>query len=478
MVLLTALTFICCCGTGEINVYAESSASTAAYAAAAAPSATAQVNAKKGVYLRKKTSNKSKKVKKLKNNAKITIIREIYLKNNNTDAKNVWYYVKAGKKKGYIQATKVDNIKYKTVKGITISDLNYRVGPNVKMTKKGTFRTKTVINVVQEAYVQGNGTKWYKISQGGKYYYCCSDWARLGAANVAKTAVTPQTLLKPANPKAVMDGDPAFTVKDISYPESLLEKIPFTLLGTVDCTQEIQSARVGVLNTGGKWVLYKDMDVKSTKCEIVRFDADIKFGTLSPGNYTYRVVVTVNGKQYMQVNKSFVVRKSTGSQRLAEAAQALAWPCGTDRDTYGSKPTEAYKFALDAAYPEHNSWGTGPRTGASCDVFIGTICDYSGVDGNVPRTLGKQWTYFASHPDKWVKVPYHYKESELQSGDIFIYEPTSGSKHVCMYLKINGKAYCAEASYPRGLYGFINTSTNKFFNSSNKKKLEVYRPNF
>ena len=113
-----------------------------------------------------------------------------------------------------------------------------------------------------------------------------------------------------------------------------------------------------------------------------------------------------------------------------------------------------------------------------CDVFIGTVCRYSGVDPDVPRTLGKQWTYFANHPDKWVKVPYSYNESQLQSGDIFIYEPTSGSNHVCLYLNINGKAYCAEASYPRALYGFINTSTSKFFKSSNKKKLEVYRPNF
>ena len=475
LIILTALTLICTCCVGQINSYAESS--SAAFAAAA-PNATGQVKSKKGLYLRAKASSSSKKVVKLKYNTKVTISKEVFLKKNKTSAKYKWYYVSASGKKGYVRSDYLKNVKYSTTSGITISDLNYRTGPGTKMKKVGTFKNKSLLTVVLSANVKGNSTVWYKIKKGSKYYYVCSDWARLGVVDVVKTAVTPAAMIQPSNPAAVPDGDPSFTIKGATYPGSILEKIPFTLLGTIDSTQIIQTARVGVLDTGGNWVLYKDLSVNATKCEIVKADADIKFGTLAPGSYTYRVAVVVNGKEYMPINKSFTVRKSTGSQRLAEAAQALAWPCGTAKSTYGSKPTEAYKFALDAAYPEHNSWGTGPKTGASCDVFIGTVCDYSGVDGNLPRTLGKQWTYFSSHPEIWVKVPYHYKESELQSGDIFIYEPTSGSKHICMYLKIDGKTYCAEASYPRALYGFINTSTSKFFTSSNKKKLEVYRPNF
>ena len=466
IIILTALSFVC---AGQLSTYA----------ADTAPTASAQVNAKKGVYLRAKASSSSKKVVKLKNNAKITIIKEVFTKNNKTSNKYKWYYVKNSKgKKGYIKVTKVDHVKYKAVKGITTSALNYRTGPGTKMTRKGTFKEKAVINVVGWANVKGNGTMWYKVKVGNKYYYANSNWAKLGAANVVKVTATPTAALIQANKGVTPDAAPTFTLKNITYPESILEKMSFALKGSINCSQYITSAKFGVINSSGKWVITKEVAVNSTTFDISKVDADIKFGTLSPGTYTYIGILNVWGKNYTQISRKFTVKKSTGGQKLTIVAQQLAWPNGTAKSTYGSKPTAAYKAALDSAYPEHNSWGTGPKTGASCDVFIGTICRYSGVDTAVPRTLSKQWTYFSSHPDKWVKVPYSYKESQLQSGDIFIYEPTSGSKHVCMYLNINGKAYCAEASYPRALYGFINTSTSKFFTSSNKKKLEVYRPNF
>lgn len=466
VIFLTALAFIC---IGQLSTYA----------ADQAPTASAKVNAKKGVYLRAKASTSSKKVVKVKNNAKLTIIKEVFVKKNKTNSKYRWYYVKNSKgKKGYIKVSKVDSIKYNTVKGITTEALNYRVGPGTKMKKKGTFKKKALVDVVSWANVKGSGTMWYKVRSGSKYYYVSSDWVKLGAANVVKTVVTPSATLTKANMGVRPDAAPTFSQRNITYPESILEKMSFSLKGTIDCSQYITSAKFGVMNSSGQWVIAKEVAVGSTSFDISKVDASIKFGTLAPGTYTYVGILNVWDKDYTQINKKFTVRQSTGSQKLAIVAQQLAWPNGTAKSTYGSKPTSAYKAALDQVYPEHNSWGKGPKTGASCDVFIGTVCRYSGVDPDVPRTLGKQWTYFANHPDKWVKVPYSYNESQLQSGDIFIYEPTSGSKHVCMYLNINGKAYCAEASYPRALYGFINTSTSKFFKSSNKKKLEVYRPNF
>ncbi len=85
LIILAALTLICTCFVGQINSYAETS--SAAFAAAAAPNATGQVKSKKGLYLRAKASSSSKKVVKLKDNAKVTIKKEVFLKKNKTSAK-------------------------------------------------------------------------------------------------------------------------------------------------------------------------------------------------------------------------------------------------------------------------------------------------------------------------------------------------------------------------------------------------------
>lgn len=464
MILLMALAFVC---IGHANTYAATSA----------PTASAQVNAKSGVYLRAKASTSAKKVVKVKNNAKITIIKEVFLKKNNSSTKYKWYYVKTSAgKKGYIQAAKVDNIKYSSVNGITTSELNYRVGPDTKMKRIGTFKNKALLTVVLPANVKGNSTMWYKIKKGSKYYYVCSDWVKLGAVDIAKTLVTPVNDLKPNTPGAVPDADPTFDIKDLTYPVTILEKMPFSIRGTIKSSQKITSAKFGVMNSSGKkWIISKEVTVNDTTFDILKVDAYIKFGTLSPGKYKYVGTLKIYGKDHTVVSKAFTVKKATSSQKLSAVAQQLAWPYGTAKSVYGSKPTDAYAAALDQAYPTHNTWGKGPNTGASCDVFIGTICRYSGVDTKVPRKLNDIWAYFDKNPDKWVKVPYTFDESQLVSGDIFVFDPKTSNQHICMYLKIDGKAYCAEASYPRALYGFINKSTSKLLKNSNRV-VWVYRP--
>lgn len=473
VILLTALAFIC---IGCAHSYAES-----------APTADGKVNAKKGIYLRAKASTSAKKVVKVKDNANLTIIKEVYLKKNNTATKNKWYYVKTSSgKKGYIQASKVDTVKYTSVDAVTTDALNYRVGPDTSMKRVGTLKDNAEMDVVLKANLKGKSTMWYKIKKGKKYYYVCSEWADI--EEKAKTTTTKKTedttkktedtkkedtkTTTPAKPAA--SATPTFTLSDVTYPETLIEKLPFVLKGTITCSQTITSAKFGIVNSSGKWESTAEVNVGSTEFKISSVDAKIKFGKLDPGKYTYVGILKVNGKEYKKINKAFTVKKGTESQKLAATAIQLAWGYGTDKSVYGSKPTDAYAAALDQVYPKHNTWGKGPNTGASCDVFIGTVCRYSGVDTEVPRTLKEIWKYFEGNPNTWVRVPYTGDESELQSGDIFIFDPTTSNRHICMYLKIDGTKYCAEASYPRALYGFINKSTSKFFSKS--RTIYVYRP--
>ena len=481
------------------------------YATSSVPTAKGQVNAKSGIYLKAKASNTAKKVVKVKNDASLTIIKEVYLKNNKTSTKYKWYYVKSSSgKKGYIPASKVDNVKYTVVDGVTTDALNYRVGPDTKMKRVGTLKDNSDLDVVLEANVKGKKTMWYKIKKGKKYYYVCSEWAELeekpakttssttkttttktttttastktttttAATTTTKTNTTTTTTAAAAATKptttVAATAAPTFEVKDVTYPETLLEKMPFVLRGTITCSQTITSAKFGVQNSAGKWVITEEVTVGSNEFKIATVDKNIKFGKLEPGQYTYVGIVRVNGKDYQKVKKAFTVKKGTSSQKLAATAIQLAWPYGTEKSVYGSQPTDAYAAALDQVYKNHNSWGKGPNTGASCDVFIGTVCRFSGVDAEVPRTLKEIWKYFEGNPDTWVRVPYTGDESQLQSGDIFIFDPNTTNRHICMYLKIDGKAYCAEASYPRALYGFINRSTTKFFSTG--RAIYVYRP--
>ena len=451
VILMTFLAFFC---IGIIDSHA-----------ASAPTAKGQVNEKKGIYLRARASNSAKKVVKVKNDAKLTIIKEVYLKNNNTNTKYKWYYVKASGKKGYIPASKVDGLKYSAVDGVTTDDLNYRVGPDTKMKRVGTLKDNSSLDVVLKANVKGNKTMWYKIKKGKKYYYVCSEWAEIEKPET--TTTTPQK-------SETKDSTPTFEIKDLTYPVTLLEKMSFALKGKITCSHKISSAKFGIQNSSGKWIASDEVTVNANVFNVAAVDNNIKFGTLDPGKYTYVGILKVNGKEYKKVSKAFTVKKSKGAQKLTTVALQLAWPYGTEKSVYGSEPTAAYAAALDQVYPKHNTWGTGPNTGASCDVFVGTVCRFSGVDADMPRTLNKMWEH-CEGSDKWVKLDYHCEQSELQSGDIIFYHYATSGQHVCMYVEIDGKGYVAEANYPSKLYGFINPSIRKIMRMSDKKDLAVFR---
>lgn len=448
-------------------------------------SASGKVNASGGAYLRSKASTKSDAVKLLKNKTVVTITEEVFVKDGSTKATNRWYQVTAAGASGYIRSDLVNSISYKQTSGKTIDALNYRTGPSAKMAKKGYFKNNSKVTIVLRASLNGSSEDWYKVKIGKKFYFACADWIRVGAVKTAQTAAPDSTTnsVMAASATDVVPGVsietptvPVFTTEDITHPTTLIEGMGFGLAGTISCNIPIEKARVGIIDSKGKWLYDVNKEVDSETFSLSSVDAAIKFGSLKAGTYTYRGDVYVNGQSSTQFSYKFVIKKGTGGERLASTAQQLAWPIGTSKSTYKKKATPSYAAALNSAYPEHNKWKKGARTGASCDVFVGTVCRYSGIDPNMPRTVGTIWEYLPKHPEKWVKINYTYKESDLRSGDIIIYYyKKGGGKHVCMYVKINGKGYLAEANYPSGYYGFINGSKGKLFKSSDKKKFAVYR---
>ena len=308
--------------------------------------------------------------------------------------------------------------------------------------------------------------------------------------------------------KEVKATRPAVSIEQVTAPSGLLyQGVAFTIKGKITSYKSIQKVFVGVeaQNEEGKWerVTYKDetgADIATIWKEITDYDTntklnggnarefrilkladeDIKFGKLETGKYRYRVRATlVDGTAKTLVNRDFEVIVPTvtgGAKKIAAKAKDLAYPYGTAVSTYrykGGKPTAEYKSALAAAYPSRGSWGSKPKAGASCDVFVGTTIRATGYDRLFPRGLDEIEGHMKLYPNLWKKIKTRY-EAKMIRGDV-IYMIWNGGRtgHVCIYLG-NGKV--ANAHYGSGgKYGVIEKFSS-ICRDRNYKKFYVYRP--
>lgn len=114
---------------------------------------------------------------------------------------------------------------------------------------------------------------------------------------------------------------------------------------------------------------------------------------------------------------------SGGAAKIVAKAKALAGST--------SKPTKAYQNALNKAYPNRKSWGTGSRLGRACDVFVGTVIRSLGYDKDCPRGLNEQLTH-KPNSKYFTRYVYHnvrpYDVSK--KGDIIFYDKPNG--HACI----------------------------------------------
>lgn len=457
--------------------------------AASSPTATATVTIKGGAYIRKSTSMTSKRIKFVNKGAKVVVRKEVFNTKTSTAAKNRWYYVSYGGKSGYMRANWLGGFKYDPDAAKATANIVYRAGAGSAMKKKGTFKKGTSLSVVLQCKAKGSSAVWYKVKKGSKVYYMPGKKVSFAVVPTAPVIGKPAPITSAdevASSRTTTtggkNGKPEFELTDVRYPASIGESLPFSIMGKITCSETMEKAVVNIFNSSGKVVLTNTKTVNSKKFDVKALDAGIKFGSLKPGTYKYAFGVYVGGKLYTQISEPFKVRKLVYPDRIASMAIALAWPLGTPEEDYmysGGDASDAFKKALDEVYTNRSSWGAAPKVGASCDVFVGTVCRYSGYDKSMPRGLGDmssgQWEHLNSS-DLWQEVSYSYKESDLRNGDIIIYQRPTGSEHVCIYVKINGQGYLAEAAI-KTYFGHLSklTSGSKIFKSSDKKKFKVYR---
>lgn len=439
--------------------------------AAATNVATGQVDSSSGAVLRKNAAVTAKSLGTVKNNLKITIKKEIFKTSNKTGKKYRWYQVSAKGKTGYIRADLIDNIKYDAESGRVTSAVNYRSGAGTGMKKQGSFKKGTSLTVVLEAKGFNSDKKWYKIKKDNKYFYISSTSVKLSESSINATD----------NSKAVDNSKPTFTNSDITYPTSIGKGDSFVLKGTITCSKTIQKATVSLVDNAGKAAVSESVSVNGTTFDLADVDRAMTFGKLDPGTYQYKCVVTVDGENYERFKYSFTVKKLNNAQKIENAAYELAWPEGTAASKYqysGGAATAAYTKALNKVYPNRSKWGAATKVGASCDVFVGTVLRYSGVDSDAPRGLARMYNGYFDDSKLYKRINYTGDQSVLKSGDILVYTKGNGTGgHTCIYLKKNGVVRLAEANYKR-TYGYIVSKKydiNWRLKVGSPKIMKVYR---
>jgi len=454
--------------------------------------ATASIAASDGAVMRDRASADGSEVQTLAKDAAVTVYKEVFIKKKSTAAKNRWYYAEANGMKGYIRSDLLGTLKYKSVKKQTTDPLNYRVGPAVTMKREGTFKKNKKITVVLKAEGTGSGT-WYKVKYDGKYYFVDSRYVKAVKASSNKsskvstaevdTSVPQNKKVKSLNGVSYASGEKdGVKYVNITYPVKVGEGCPFVLAGTVSTVSDEYSLKAVtgyILDSKGNVVQSKKKKISdgSTAFSMSAIDAKITFGTLAKGEYTYKITANAGNGEQDVCSFKFNIVKIKGPSDITDKAIEIAWPVGTKSKKYvypSGNSTSAFKAAFDYAFPSHKKWGKVTSKGASCDVFVAVVCRSCGYDRDMPAGLGGQWKYLPKSK-KWKKVNYHFKESELRSGDIITYRRTNGEGHIMLYIKVKGKGYLCEAAY-KSKYGMFNTSLKKALRpAKNVKTLSVYR---
>lgn len=97
------------------------------------------------------------------------------------------------------------------------------------------------------------------------------------------------------------------TIDGASMPSAFNVGHGMTIRGTISSGSNISNVTVGCYDHMGKMLTGKSVTPNSTRFDINRIDSDVRFSSLSPGVYTYRVNATNSSGSRNLIEKRFVV---------------------------------------------------------------------------------------------------------------------------------------------------------------------------
>ena len=172
------------------------------------------------------------------------------------------------------------------------------------------------------------------------------------------------------------------------------------------------------------------------------------------------------------VKNSKICEANTAAERIAKTAEYLAWPLGTSKSTYSSKPTTAYKNAIaeTMSFPKDQQKFKWTK-GRSCSVFVTAVARASGYDKTFANVSGSGFSKFsvqsinksAAKSDKWKKVT----TSQAVRGDIFAYKD---NHHVMIYGGKVGSKYLWYQADLGDYYGYASYGKSP----TSKKNVNVW----
>ena len=132
--------------------------------------------------------------------------------------------------------------------------------------------------------------------------------------------VTKTLLNKPFSVKPVPDPASTLSITSYNYPTQFNQGASFSISGTVVSNYTIKAVTVGIYNTSNVAVNIKSICPASKSYSIANLKSYLKFNTLKPGNYYYKVSATDSKKTAVLLNKAFTVKTVPVASTLSIAS--------------------------------------------------------------------------------------------------------------------------------------------------------------
>lgn len=101
-------------------------------------------------------------------------------------------------------------------------------------------------------------------------------------------------------------------LKDYNTIPTLTQGQSYSIHGLIESKNKMSRVEIGVVDPKvNKWVIRYDQKINTDNFSILKADTTIKFGTLKPGTYKYRIYAHVGKKVYTLLNQQFIVKSKT-----------------------------------------------------------------------------------------------------------------------------------------------------------------------
>lgn len=139
----------------------------------------------------------------------------------------------------------------------------------------------------------------------------------------------------------------------------------FGIWGKIKAKKKIDRVEIGIVKRStGKWVIkYTKKNVNKKTFSIIKADKKLKFGTLKPGKYYYRINVKLKGKKKKRVlNRKFAVVDSSADSVIVSVS-GNGTETSTDKDT-GTDTEKDTGTGKDTSADTKKDTNTGKDTAA------------------------------------------------------------------------------------------------------------------